>query len=135
MADLDDVRRIALGLPEAVEVANGQRGGAGWRTRNGLFVWERGPSGADLATLAALGREWPGAVVVGVRTDGLEAKEALLASFPDALFTIPHFDGYAAVLVRLDRVDPELLRELVTDAWLLRAPKRVARAWLAEHGG
>ncbi len=133
MADLDDVRRIALDLPESAEVENGHRGGRGWRTKAGLFVWERGPSGADLTSLAALGREWPDGVVVGVRTDGLDGKEALLASLPDALFTIPHFDGYPAVLVRLNSVDPQLLRELVTDAWLLRAPKRVAKEWLAAH--
>jgi hypothetical protein len=133
MATLDDVRRVALALPETHEVVNGQRGGAGWRTKNGLFVWERGPSGADAAALAALGRTWPEGVTVGVRTDGLDGKDALLASLPDVLFTIPHFDGYPSVLVRLDRVEPDLLRELVTDSWLLRAPKRVAAAWLAEH--
>jgi hypothetical protein len=68
-----------------------------------------------------------------VRTDGLDGKEALLGSFPEQFFAIPHFDGYPAVLVRLDAIDAELLREVVTDAWLLRAPKRLAEAWLAAH--
>jgi hypothetical protein len=134
MAGLDDVRAIALALPGVTEVVEGHRGGAGWRTKAGLFVWERGASGADETALAALGRSWPEGVVVGVRTDGLEGKEALLAALPDALFTIPHFDGYPSVLVRLDRVDPGLLAELVTDSWLLRAPKRVAAEWLAARG-
>lgn len=133
MATIDDVRAIALGLPETHEAVDGHRGGAGWRTRNGLFAWERGPSKADLAKLAALGRAWPEGPVVGVRTDGLDGKQALLESFPDAFFTIPHFDGYPAVLVRLEAIDAELLREVVTDAWLLKAPTALARAWLAEN--
>ena len=77
--------------------------------------------------------EWPDGPVIGVRTEGLDGKEALLGSFPDVFFTIPHFDGYPAVLVRLDAIDLEQLREVVTDAWLLKAPKRVAKEWLAEH--
>ena len=70
------------------------------------FVWERGPSKADLAKLAELGRRWPDGTIVGVRTDGLDGKEALLGSFPEIFFTIPHFDGYPAVLVRLDAIEP-----------------------------
>ena len=85
---------------------------------------------ADLTALERLGRSWPEGVVIGVRTDGLDEKEALLETFPDAFFTIPHFDGFPAVLVRLDRIEAGHLREVVTDAWLLRAPQRVARAWL-----
>ena len=71
---------------------------------------------------------------MGVRTDGLDGKEALLGSFPEIFFTIPHFDGYPAVLVRLDAIDPDQLREVITDAWLLKVPKRIAKEWLAEHG-
>ncbi|MFD4958151.1 MmcQ/YjbR family DNA-binding protein [Microbacterium sp. NPDC058389] len=133
MATLDDVRAIALALPGVVERLDGQRGGVSWRTPSGGFVWERGPSGHDLQQLDALGREWPDAVVVGVRTDGEQAKLALIETYPDAFFTIPHFDGYPAVLVRLDTIDRDLLREVVTDAWLLKVTKRVADAWLAEH--
>ena len=69
-----------------------------------------------------------------MRTEGLEVKEALLGSFPDAFFTIPHFDGYPAVLVRLDVIEPDLLREVLTDAWIVKAPKRLSKAWLAENG-
>lgn len=133
MPTLDDVRAIALSLPETTEVVGGQRRNLMWRTRNGSFVWERGPSKADLATLATLGRTWPDGVVVGVRTDGETGKRELLAALPDAVFTIPHFDGYPAVLLRLDAVDRDLLAELVTDAWLLQAPAGVAKAWLAER--
>ena len=131
MPTLDDVRAIALSLPETTETVEGHRGGASWRTSGGGFVWERGPSKSDITALAALGRTWPEGPVVGVRTDGLQGKEALLGSFPDAFFTIPHFDGYPAVLVRLDAIDAELLREVITDAWILKAPKRLSKAWLA----
>jgi len=134
MPTLDDVRAIALSLPETVEKVDGHRGGPGWRVADGLFVWQRGPSKADISALAALGRSWPDGPVVGVRTEGLEAKEALLGSFPDAFFTIPHFDGYPAVLVRLDVIEPDLLREVLTDAWIVKAPKRLSKAWLAENG-
>lgn len=133
MATLDDVRAIALGFPEVVERVDGHRGGASWRTPAGAFVWQRGPSGRDLEQLAALGREWPPGDVVGVRTDGQQVKRALLETYPDAFFTIPHFDGYPAVLVRLDGIDLAQLREVVTDAWLLKVPKRVANGWLAQH--
>ncbi len=135
MVDIDDVREMALALPEVIERVDGHRGGAVWGTKAGAVAWERGPSKTDLAALEKLGRTWPDGPVIGVRTDGLEEKEALLETYPDAFFTIPHFDGYPAVLVRLDAVDPEHLREVLTDAWLLRAPKRVARAWLEARGG
>ena len=121
-------------FPALQESVDGHRGGATWRTDNGAFVWERGPSKADLAKLAELGRTWPAGPVVGVRTEGLDGKEALLGSFPEIFFTIPHFDGYPAVLVRLDAIDVDQLREVITDAWLLKVPKRVAKEWLAEHG-
>jgi hypothetical protein len=134
MPSLDDVRALALSFPETFEKGGGQAGGASWHTKNGLFVWERGPSKADLRALADLGRTWPDGEVVAVRTDGPDGKEALLTTFPDAFFTIPHFDGYPAVLTRLPSIDAELLREVITDAWILRAPKRLSKAWLAEHG-
>ena len=133
MATLDDVRAIALGFPEVVEAPAGHGGGTGWRTKNGLFVWERGPRATDLTSLGALGLEWPEGVVIGIRTDGLDAKAALLETFPRAFFTIPHFEGYPAVLCPLDAIDVALLRETVTEAWLLRAPVRLAKQWLADH--
>lgn len=134
MITLDDVRRIALALPEVFEQIDGHRGGAVWRTKRGTVVWERPPGRTDLARLAELGREWPTGVVLGIRVDGADTKRALLAGFPDSLFTIPHFDGYPAVLAHLDRIDGDLLRELIIDAWLGRIPKRLAQRWLAENG-
>lgn len=79
-------------------------------------------------------RSWPDGPVLGVRVESLEEKAALLAAEPDALFSIPHFDGYPGLLVRLDAIDRDRLAEIITDAWLLRAPARIAKEWLAEHG-
>jgi hypothetical protein len=135
MATLDDVRMIVRELPDSSEVVEGHRGGTGWRAAKGLFVWERGPSQRDIAQLADLGRAWPDGIVVGVRTEGLEGKTAVLGAYADVAFDIPHFDGYPAVLVRLDAIDPPRLRELVTDSWLLRTSARAAKEWLAAHPG
>ena len=64
-----------------------------------------------------------------VRVVDLEDKEALLRSDPDVFWTTPHYDGYAYVLVRLERADAEQLGELVEDAWRLSAPKRLVAAY------
>lgn len=134
MASVDDVREIALALPTVEERASGFTGEPMWRTKRGLVVWVRGPNGSDLRQLDEIGQEWPDGEVVAVRVESLEDKDALLAAEPEFLFTIPHFEGYSAVLVRLDRIDRERLVELITDAWLTRIPVRMAREWLAEHG-
>ncbi|MFE7845652.1 MmcQ/YjbR family DNA-binding protein [Microbacterium sp. NPDC057407] len=133
MVTLDDVRQIAMALPGVEERVDGHRGGATWRTSAGLFVWERGPSKADLVALRKLGRTWPDGTVIGVHTAGMDEKQALLETYPAAFFTIPHFDGSPAVLVRLDAIDRGHLEEVITDAWLLRAPTSVAREWLETH--
>jgi hypothetical protein len=71
------------------------------------------------------------------RVEDLGVKELMLADDRGVFFTTPHFDGYAAVLMRipdLARIEREELRDVVVEAWLTRAQKRVAKAWLAEHG-
>ncbi len=125
MATWEDVRSIALGLPEAVE--QGMHGLMSWRVRDKLFVWERPLRKSDLA---ALGDGAPEGAILGVRVEHLGAKEALLADDPAVFFTTPHFDGYPAVLVLLDEIELDELEEVIVDAWLARAPKRVARAYL-----
>ena len=75
----------------------------------------------------------PDALVL--RVSDLGEREALLQGQPEAFFTTPHYDGYPAVLVRLEAVDPVELAELVEEAWRLRAGKRAVAAWDAEHGG
>lgn len=134
MVSIDDVRTIALALPGAEESVSGHTGEAAWRVKSGQFAWLRGPSATDLRQLSELGRDWPTGPVLAVRVGDLGEKEALLAAEPDALFTIPHFDGYPGLLVRLDVVDRDRLEEIITDAWLVRAPAGVAKEWLAEHG-
>jgi hypothetical protein len=125
VASWDDVRRIALGLPEAEERLS--RDLRQWRVKDKLFVWERPLRRTDLE---ALGAAAPAGPILGVRTEHLVAKEAILQSDPEVFFTTPHFDGYPAVLARLDRIGVDDLREVIVEAWLARAPKRLADAFL-----
>jgi hypothetical protein len=121
----DDVRRIAFGLPETSEQT--RRGLAAWRVRDKLFVWERPLRQSDLR---ALGDAAPTGPILGARVEHLGAKEALLADDPHVYFTTPHFDGYPAVLVRLERIGGDELEEVIVQAWLARAPTRLAKAYL-----
>ncbi|HWK26886.1 MAG TPA: MmcQ/YjbR family DNA-binding protein [Solirubrobacter sp.] len=126
MASWEDVERLALELPETAEVSS--RGNRHWRVRDKSFVWERPLRGTDRE---ALGADAPDGPILGARVEHPLAKEVLLADAPELYFTTPHFDGYPAVLVRLDAIEVEELRELVVEAWLARAPKRLADAFLA----
>jgi hypothetical protein len=75
----------------------------------------------------------PDVPILAARVPDLGVKEALVADSPGVYFTIPHFDGYRAVLVRLPSIPETELSELLVEAWLCRAPKRLAKAWLAEQ--
>jgi hypothetical protein len=119
------VRRIALELPETSEQISREL--RHWRVKDKSFVWERPLRKPDLR---ALGDGAPAGPILGARVEHLGAKEALLADDPGVFFTTPHFDGYAAVLVRLDRIALDELREVIVEAWLTRAPKRLAQAYL-----
>jgi len=130
MATWDDVARIALALPEATEGV--KRDLRAWGVRDKGFVWERPLRRTDLE---ALGDRAPGGPILGARVEHLGAKEALLATDPDVFFTTPHFDNYPAVLVRLDRITVGDLEELIVEAWLAKAPKRLAKAYLDEQDG
>jgi hypothetical protein len=123
VATWDDVARIVTGLPETSEPSPHT-----WRVRKKLVVWERPLRKADLE---ALGDDAPGGDILGARVADEGVKFALIADDPGVYFTTPHFDGYPAVLVRLDRIGVDELTELVTDAWLAQAPKTVAKAFLA----
>jgi hypothetical protein len=127
MATWDDVRRLALALPEASERTRGD-GLLQWRVKDKLFVWERPLRKTDLE---ALGDAAPAGAVLGARVADEGVKAALVADDPRVFFTIPHFDGYPAVLVVLDEIEIAVLAEVVTDAWLARAPKRLASEFLA----
>jgi hypothetical protein len=128
VATWEDVRRIALSLPEAHE--QGTHGLAAWRIRDKLFVWERPLRRSDLR---ALGDQAPEGPILGARVEHLVAKEALISDSPDVFFTTPHFDGYPAVLIRLERIGLDELEEVIVEAWLARAPKRLAKQYVAEH--
>ncbi|MEN0023365.1 MAG: MmcQ/YjbR family DNA-binding protein [Microbacterium sp.] len=134
MATIDDARAIALALPGVTERVGGHTGEPAWRLSSGQIAWIRGPRATDLRQLAALGAAWPEGPVLAVRVGSQEEKEALLAAEPEALFTIPHFDGYSGLLVRLDAIERDRLAELIADAWLVRAPVLVAKKWLDERG-
>jgi hypothetical protein len=126
----DDVRRIALGLPETSERTS--RDLTAWTVRDKFFVWERPLRRADLE---ALGEDAPEGPILGARVEHLVAKEALLADDPGVFFTTPHFDGYPAILVRLDEISLEDLEEVIVEAWLARAPKRLAQKYLEGRPG
>ncbi|WP_433650693.1 MmcQ/YjbR family DNA-binding protein [Micromonospora zamorensis] len=129
MPSWEDVRRIALALPETTERPS-YDGLPAWRVRDKPFVWERPLRRADLD---ALGDAAPDGPLLGVRVVDLGVKEALLADDPSVYLTTPHFDGYPAVLVRLDRINLSELTEVVTEAWYSRAPKRLAAAHRADQ--
>ena len=126
MATWDDVRAIALDLPATDEVVS--RDLPQWKVKDKLFVWERPLRKADLK---ALGESAPEGPIMGAWVEHLGAKEALLADDPSLYFTTPHFDGYAIVLARLDVISEDELRELIVEAWLARAPSRLADEYLA----
>src|SRR4051812_18609624 len=125
MAGWDDVRQIALALPQTSERVS--RENLQWRVKDKLFVWERPLRRSDLA---ALGEAAPDGPILGARVEHLGAKEAILAGPSGGYFTTPHFDGYPSVLVKLEETPAEDLEELVTEAWLARAPARLAKAFL-----
>ena len=119
MADDGDVRRLALSLPEVEEIDSD---GFDFRVGGKGFVWsypERKPGQrrvirTDIAVL-----------YVGDEAE----KQALLLGEPELFFTEPGYDGWPLVMLRLAEVDSDRLTELVTDAWRMRAPEQVARAF------
>ena len=116
MATEDDVRRIALSLPETTEKP--------WFNTPGFRVKDKG--------FLRIRTEAEGDLVVFV--SDLGEKDALLASDPAKFFTTPHYDGYPAVLVDLAAIDVDELRELITDSWRLKAPKRVLKVFDEQSG-
>lgn len=111
-------------MPEATE--RPAYGRPAWRVKDKLFVWERPLRQSDLK---ALGDDAPDGAILGAKVEHVGAKEALIQSEPNVFFTTPHFDGYAAVLVRLDAIGLDDLEEVVGEAWLAVAPKRLAREY------
>ena len=121
-----DVRRLALALPATTEGTSW--GAPAWKVRDRTFLWERPLRRADLEQLGDAAPDGP---VLGAAVADEGVKRALVDDDPAVYLTTPHFDGYAAVLVRLDAIDVGELAELVTEAWLAKAPKRLAQQHLA----
>jgi hypothetical protein len=120
MADIDDVRRIALALPEAIEDESR------FRVNDKAFAWTYKEKVAGHRSRV----ERLDVIAVRVAEEG--EKQALIAADPRRFFTTAHYDGYPAVLVRLPAIDTEELRELLTDAWRYRAPRHLVAAFDAQ---
>ncbi len=126
MVSLDQAAETAMSLPEVVE---GERyGNRTWSVSGKAFAWERPFSKADIRRYGDTTP--PPGPILAVRVEDLGEKEAVLAAHPACVFTIPHFDGFAAVLVQLQAVTKAVLRELIIDGWLAAAPTEVADAYL-----
>jgi hypothetical protein len=122
---IDDAARMALELPAVTEdVRHGNRA---WFVAGKSFAWERPFSKADAKRFGdATPPEGP---ILAVSVADLTEKEAVLAMHPRVLFTIPHFDGYAAVLVQLRKVTKRVLESTILDGWLACAPPRLTEPY------
>ena len=128
MVSIDEAARIAMELPE---VTQGERYGTRtWSVAGKTFAWERAFSKADLRRFGDASP--PQGPILAVRVEDLGEKEAVLAAQPKAFFTIPHFDGYSAVLIQLKVVSKRALREALEDGWLACAPRKLADAYITE---
>jgi hypothetical protein len=131
MSSWDDVRALALALPETSEQT--RRGNLSWLVKTKGFVWERPLNRSDLKRQQLAGLPVPEGPILAARVADLGVREALIADDPEVYFTIAHFEGFPAVLLLLERIGADELREVVTDAWLACAPPKLAAQYLAEN--
>jgi hypothetical protein len=127
VATWNDVARIVgeLGLTSESSTHD-------WRVGKKMLAWERPLRPADHEALAQLGIEPPEGEILAVRVSDEGVKFALIADEPGIYFTTPHFDGYPAVLVKLAEIEVPGLEELITEAWLVQAPKKLVEEFLAD---
>ncbi len=127
MVSVDEAARMALDLPQVVE---GERhGNRTWSVDGKAFAWERPFSKADIRRFGDTSP--PDGPILAVRVADLGEKEAVLAAQPKGFFTIPHFDGYPAVLIQLKAVTTRALREGIIDGWLACAPPKLADEYIS----
>ncbi|RYY49894.1 MAG: hypothetical protein EON53_03735 [Actinomycetales bacterium] len=129
MATVEDVERLCLALPEVAERTSW--GNRAWFVEKAMFCWVRPFSKADLRRFGD--DPVPQGEIVGLRTEDLAERDAILGEGVPGFFTIEHLVNHPGFLVELDLVDPARLETAVEDAWLARAPARLAESWLAER--
>ena len=125
MATWEEVSAVAMRLPGVTEE------GRTWKVRGKSLAWERPLRKSDLE---ALGAAAPSGPILGIRTVDVLEKDTILSAMPEVFFTTPHFDGYPAVLARLEPLDVPVLAQLLEDIWRERATKKAVQAWLAREG-
>ncbi len=129
MVSVDEAARMALAMPEVTE---GERHGMRtWSVAGKAFAWERPFSKADIRRFGEASP--PDGPILAVRVEDLSEKEAVLAAQPQAFFTIPHFDGYSAVLIQLKSVTKSALGEAIVDGCLACAPPKLANEYIEQE--
>lgn len=129
MVSLDEAMELAARLPDSE--ASTSYGNRCWKVRGKQFAWVRPFSKADRKRFGS--EPIPEGEIFALVTDGLVEKDAVLAAGHSGVFTIPHLDGYPALLVQLSAVELATLRDLIVDAWLSVAPAALAAEYLAQH--
>jgi len=129
MMTFDDAAAIALALPDVTEGESHR--GRTWSIGKKTFAWERPFSKADVKRFGATTP--PDGPILAVRVADLDDKEAVLAEQAKGFFTIPHFDGYPAVLIQMKVATKRRVREAIVDAWLASAPPALADEYVKAH--
>jgi hypothetical protein len=131
VVNIDEVAAMASGLPE---VTIGERyGNRTWFVAGKGFVWERPFSKADVRRFGDT--QPPDGPIIAVAVADLGEKEAVLAEQAKGFFTIPHFDGYAAVLIQLKTAGKRVVRAAIVDGWLACAPRKLGDDYVARSRG